>query len=484
MKGLGLENRVRDTIRRCDLLRPGDNVIIGVSGGPDSVALLHILVELTRNLGWGCGLHVAHVNHKLRGEESREDERFVRELAASLGLECTVKEVDVRGFSSDKKCSIETAARKLRYVFFEELAAKISATRVAVGHTADDNTETVLHRIVRGTGLLGLGGIRPSRRLSPASKAMLVRPLLHTWRRDILSYLKEKGLEYRTDSSNLRPENLRNRIRLELLPLLEEKYNPQIKEALTRLGDIAGRSNDFLQSRIGKIVEANLRQDGSNACSFEADLLRHHPPFFQHFFLKEVFSRAGIPLGKMDYGHYNRVVEMVENDKTTYRQIELPGKYTASLEGDMLCFKRTSTLQRTRAPLFEPSEPVKLNVPGTTKLPGGREIRAEIIAVEADTLERFRAGKTPDEELLDADKVGKRLYIRNRMEGDRFWPLGVGGEKKLKDFLIDSKTPRWERDDIPIVTSDTHPVWVVGLRIDERAKITPETRRALKLSVC
>lgn len=484
MKPFELENQVRDTIKRRGLLKPGDNIIVGVSGGPDSVALLSILFELNKSLEWGCKLHVAHLNHMLRGQESREDESFVRSLAGSLDLELTVKEVDVRELSSRERCSIETAARRLRYAFFEELAGKISATRVTVGHTADDNAETVLYRIIRGTGLLGLGGIRPLRVLSPGSpglKVMLVRPLLYTWRRQIISYLKERNLEYRTDTSNLRPENFRNRIRLELLPLLEEKYNPQIKDVLTKLGDIAGRSNDFLQSRINKMVEANLKEVECGVYSFEADLLRHHPPFFQHFFLKEVCSMIGVSLRKMNYEHYNKVVEMVEGD-ATYRQIELTGKWTAYLDGDMLCFRKITALPRTRGPSFEP---VELTLPGATQLPGGREIRAEFIAakIEDGFLEKFKGEKTPDEEVLDADKVGGKLCVRTRRDGDRFWPLGVDGEKKLKDFFIDTKTPRWRRDSILIVTSNAHPVWVVGLRIDERVKITTDTKRVLKLSV-
>ena len=482
MKSLEFENRVKDTIKRYNLLQPGDNVIIGVSGGPDSVAMLYALAELNKRTEWGCRLQVAHVNHMLRGQESQDDEHFVRDLAGLLGLEFTVKKVDVREFSSREKCSIETAARRLRYAFFEELAEKASATRVAVGHTADDNAETLLHRIIRGTGLLGLGGIRPSRRLSPTSNAILIRPLLHIWRRDVFSYIEEKGLKYRIDSSNLRPENLRNRIRLELLPLLEDRYNPQIKDALTKLGDVLGRSNDFLQSRISKMVEANLKQVEPGAYSFEADLLRHHPPFFQHFFLKEVFSRIDLPLKKMDHGHYNRVVEMVEG-VTACKQVELPEKWTACLEGNMLCFRRAATQPRTRAASFEPFMPLKLNIPGATELPDGRKLRAEILSMENGLLDKFKDEKTPEEEILDADKAGERLHIRTRRDGDRFRPLGVDGEKKLKDFFIDTKTPRWERNNVLLVATDAHPVWVVGLRIDERVKITPDTRRVLKLSV-
>ncbi|MCQ4574575.1 MAG: tRNA lysidine(34) synthetase TilS [Candidatus Brocadiales bacterium] len=482
MKTVELENRVRDTIRHYGLLEPGDGVVVGVSGGPDSVALLSVLMELNKSTGWGCGLHVAHVNHMLRGGESREDERFVRGLAGSLGLECAVKEVDVSGLSSRERCSIETAARRARYEFFEELAREVSATHVAVGHTADDNAETVLHRIIRGTGLLGLGGIRPLRTISPGSKVKLVRPLLHVWRAEILSYLKEKPLNYRTDSSNLRPENnLRNRIRLELLPLLEKDYNPRMKDALTKLGDIAGRSNDFLQSRISTIVGATLKRDEAGTCSFEADLLKHHPPFFQHFFLKEVFSRMGMSLRKMDYEHYNNVIEMVEG-VTECKQIELPGRWTACLEGEELCLRKTAGPSRPRTQSFEP---VELVVPGITKLFDGREIRAEIIdeKIEDGFLEKFKTGKTPDEEIVDADRAGKKLYVRTRRDGDRFWPLGVGGEKKLKDFFIDTKTPRWERDNVVIVASKAHPVWVVGLRIDERVKVTPKTKEVLKLSI-
>ncbi len=190
----------------------------------------------------------------------------------------------------------------------------------------------------------------------------------------------------------------------------------------------------------------------------------------------------GMSLRKMDYEHYNNVIEMAEG-VTECKQIELPGRWTACLEGEELCLRKTTGPSCPRPQSFEP---VELVVPGDVKLPDGRVVRAEIIAgkMSDDFLERFfRAGKTPDEEILDADRAGKKLYVRTRRDGDRFWPLGAGGEKKLKDFFIDTKTPRWERNDVLIVASEAHPVWVVGLRIDERVKITPDTTRTLRLSI-
>ncbi|MDO8136057.1 MAG: tRNA lysidine(34) synthetase TilS, partial [Candidatus Brocadiales bacterium] len=491
MRAHELEGRVRDTISRysmfakstgesdnlCGGLEPGQRVILGVSGGPDSVALLSLLHDLNKQAGWDIKLHVAHLNHMLRGEESEEDERFVCALAGSYNLEFTVKRVDVHEVASQEKRSLEEAARKVRYGFFEELAQETSAGVVAVGHTADDNAETILHRLIRGTGLVGLGGIRPLRSLSPGSEAKLVRPLLYVWRKEIMSYLKEKGLGYRIDSSNLLKDKFRNSLRLELIPLLEQKYNPRIREVLARLGDIAGRSYDFLQTRTSRIVEANLKQLEGETHSLEADILKEHPPFFQHLVLREACERLGIPLKKMNYGHFDEIVSMVEG-RIVPRSLELPGKWVVNLEGDRLYFRKL---------LSHPSptslEPVELIIPGITRFPKGVEIRAEVLPMEDGFLEGFRRTKTREEEAFDLDRVGGHLYVRTRRDGDRFWPLGAKGREKLKDFFINQKVPRWKRDSIPIVTTKEHPIWVVGMRIDERVKITPETKRVLKLSL-
>ncbi|MBI5125855.1 MAG: tRNA lysidine(34) synthetase TilS [Planctomycetes bacterium] len=475
MRAFELERRVREFISVEGMLTPGEGVVIAVSGGPDSVALLRLLHDLDTS-----PLHVAHLNHMLRGEESEGDERFVQGLASGLGLSFTSKRVDVRQEAAGEKCAIEEAARRARYSFFEGLARELGMKVVAVGHTADDNAETVLHRIIRGTGLAGLAGMRPVREISRGSGIRLIRPLLSTWRQEVLDYLREKDAGYRIDSSNLQAGYLRNRIRLELLPLLG-KYNPRVKESLVKLAETAGKEYAVLEEEARKIVEAGLTREETSYI-LETTLLKGQASFLQHLVFREVLGQIGLPLKKVDSKHYEGLCSLVEG---WAGPISLPCGWEAEGREGRIIFtgwpRRRGVLQYAPTQ-HRPSETI-LNVPGTTRLSNGAELKAELVDVAKGFLEDFRRTKTKEEEVFDLDRLELPLLVRTRRPGDRFWPIGAGGEKKLKDFFIDAKIPRPRRDDWPLVCDSKRPVWVVGLRMDERSKITPDTRRAIKLSI-
>jgi tRNA(Ile)-lysidine synthase len=479
MKAFELERRVRGFISRQDMLRPGEGVVVAVSGGPDSVALLRLLYDLCRG-GVTPPLHVAHLNHMLRGEESEGDEQFVKELTAKLELDFTSKRVDVRQESARQRCAIEETARRVRYFFFEELARGLGMKVVAVGHTADDNAETLLHRIIRGTGLAGLAGMQPVRESSRGSGIRLIRPLLTTWRGEVLDYLKEKNLGYRIDSSNLQTGHLRNRIRLELLPLLE-KYNPRVRESLVRLAETAGREYAVLEEEAGRIVRECLTREELGFV-LEITTLKGQPSFLQHLVFREVLNQIGLSLKKIDSKHYEGLCSLVEG---WAGPISLPWGWEAEGKEGQIIFtgwpRRRGVLQY--APTQHTPSETTLNVPGTTRLSNGVEIKAEVVDFAGGFLEDFKRTKTKEEEVFDLDKLELPLVVRTRRPGDRFWPLGVEGEKKLKDFFIDEKIPRPRRDDWLLVCDARHPVWIVGLRMDERSKITPNTRRVIKLSI-
>lgn len=227
-----------DTIQRFNMLKKGDKVIVACSGGPDSVALLYLLNQVKKK--YDLKLAVAHINHKLRGKESDEDERFVKRLARDLGLDFYAKAFEVKSIAKKKKLSIEEAAREVRYGYLNSLARRIKADKIALGHNADDQAETVLMRLIRGAGGLGLSGI-------PAAKGKIIRPLLEVKREEIEQFLKEADLGFRIDSTNLRKDYLRNRIRLELLPYLKRKYNPKIVDILNRTATILSAQEDYLK---------------------------------------------------------------------------------------------------------------------------------------------------------------------------------------------------------------------------------------------
>ncbi|MDI6759727.1 MAG: tRNA lysidine(34) synthetase TilS [Candidatus Brocadiaceae bacterium] len=470
MRAFELERRVREFISAEGMLMPGEGTVVAVSGGPDSVALLRLLHDLDT-----LPLHVAHLNHMLRGEESEGDERFVQGLASGLGLGFTTKRVDVRQEAAREKCAIEEAARRARYSFFEGLARELGMKVVAVGHTADDNAETVLHRIIRGTGLTGLAGMRPVREISRGSGIRLIRPLLSTWRQEVLDYLREKEVGYRIDSSNLQAGYLRNRIRLELLPLLGE-YNPRVKESLVRLAETAGKEYAILEEEAKKIIEAGLTREEMSYI-LETTLLKGQASFLQHLVFREVLGQIGLPLKKVDSKHYEGLCSLVEG---WAGPISLPCGWEAEGREGRIIF--TGWPRKRFSYQHEPSE-TTLNVPGTTRLSNGAELKAELVDLAEGFLEDFRRTKTKEEEVFDLDRLELPLVVRTRRPGDRFWPLGAGGEKKLKDFFIDEKIPRPRRDDWPLVCDSKRPVWVVGLRMDERCKITPNTRRVVKLAI-
>lgn len=473
MKAFKLERKVREFISSEGMLRPDEKVVIAVSGGPDSVAMLRLIYDFSREK---AGLHVAHLNHMLRGEESDGDELFVKELASAHSLGFTSKRVDVKQEAARQRCAIEEAARRARYSFFEGLARELGIRVVAVGHTADDNAETLLHRIIRGTGLAGLAGMRPIREISRGSDIRLIRPLLSTWRREVLDYLKEKGLSYRIDSSNLLVSHLRNRIRLELMPLLGQ-YNPSVKESLVRLAEVCGKEYAVLEEEAKKIIDEGLTRE-EMGYALESASLKGQPSFLQHLVFREVLSQIGLPLKKIDSKHYEGLCSLIEG---WAGPISLPWGWEAEGREDKVIF--TGWPRRRRfSPSHEPSETV-LNVPGTTRLSNELVIKAELIDLAGGFLEDFKRTKKPEEEVFDLETLELPLAVRTRRSGDRFWPLGVEGEKKLKDFFIDEKIPRPRRDDWLLVCDSKRTIWVVGLRMDDRSKITPNTRRVLKLSI-
>jgi tRNA(Ile)-lysidine synthase len=485
MKHDDLKSQVAETIEKYKLLKGGGVVIVGVSGGPDSVALLSLLFWIKTHSELrtpNSELYIAHLNHKLRGKESDEDEAFVRSLAERFGIGIEVKCVDIKTLSSTGRQSVEEVARSERYSFFESVARKVGASAVAVGHTADDNAETILHRIIRGTGLFGLQGMRPKRALVGArcNVPLLIRPLIFSWREDIIKYLEQEGLPYRIDSSNLQADYFRNKIRLELLPLLGQNYNKNIKEALCRLSEIAQQNYDFLSVKLDDVLKDALIEQKSNACVFNATELAKQPQILRQLVIRECLARLGVPLKGIGYKNYAAISKLLEGgqpkaDKT----LQLSGKLTLRLEQGKLYIEKDVTHGQTSLSM-PPS--VVINFPGVTDLSSfGFHVTAETFENKEGFLDEFMRQKTEYEEVFDLEKIEGPLYVRSRKDGDRFHPLGSKGIKKLKDFFIDKKVPYLMRSRIPIVVMNDQPIWIVGMRIDDRVKLSNSTQKVLKI---
>lgn len=460
-----LRRRVLKFIRENKLLERPCLLVVGVSGGPDSVCLLHLLNSLRKELG--LDLHVAHLNHQLRGAESEADADYVSHLADELGLPVTIGREDVRGHRESKGGNLEEVAREVRYRFLTTVAEQVKAEGVALGHTADDQVETVLLHLIRGTGLTGLRGMPPlSFYKLPSGRGLrLLRPLLCLTRGETQAYCETHRLLPRMDSSNLLLSHQRNRVRLELLPLLET-YNPRIKETLLRTARLAGIDLAFMEFLVSQVWEDVVREDPGGIW-LDNQAFSSLPQALKFHLLREVLRRLLGGLRDVELAHLEGLTQLMSSPAG--KLLNLP--HGLNFYGNY----RESWLGREPPPCPFPSleQEYVINVPGETRIPGWR-VSARLVPSAGQEESRFCAH-------LDFGLIGERLVVRRRRPGDRFQPLGMEQPKKLQDFMVDAKIPRFWRDQVPLVCAGEDILWVVGWRIAQPYRVTSKTRQILRL---
>lgn len=464
-----LELRVLDFIREHHLVPVDSCLLVAVSGGPDSVCLLHILLRLKDELG--IRLHLAHLNHQLRGTESEADARYVDEMARQLGIPATVARGDVARHQAEKRISLEEAAREVRYTFLAETARSVGADRVAVGHTSDDNVETILMHLVRGTGTTGLQGLKPylKWRMVDGDFAV-IRPLLAVSRGDTAGYCQEQELKPRTDTSNFSLSPLRNKIRHQLLPLLKG-YNPMIEQAILRTARIAASEIAFLEEEGARLWEEIVRSQEDTIILGKESFLKL-PPALKRHLLRMAFQKLLGNLKDIETRHIEEIMEIL--NKPAGKRLNLPGGLTFSVEYQNYLLGEDSP---ALSPFPRLDGTWTLNLPGKTVLPGWH-VNAKLINQPQPAMEK---GDNPLSAHLNLDRIGNSLTVRSRQIGDRFQPLGMSQPKKLGRFMIDARIPAAWRDRVPIVCSREQILWVVGWRIDDRVKVTDNTERILRL---
>ena len=476
-----LETQFATELVEKGLVEPDGIIVIAVSGGPDSVALLHLFHSLRGQAGWSLRLHVVHLNHQLRGAESDADAEFVRALAKRLSVPITVESIDIKAQAAESGVSIEQAGRQARYDLYERVCLKLGSRAVALAHHADDNAETILYRIVRGTGLRGLGGIRAVRAIRPGSDIHIVRPLLDIRQQTLVEYLNERGITYREDSSNHSPEYTRNRIRHAVLPLLRSDFNPQATEALLRLGEQARGTDAYLSETSERLMESLLVSRDSAQIVLHAQLLGRKPRVIQTQVIRNALLLLGIGEQDLTYGHLESVAAL-SGEGAGNKMVDLPGGYRAS--------RRYARLVLEVAPDTSPrpsDEIMRVSMAGSTVLPAFRmEIAVEQLEVDAETIAahlRRQSGRSQTcyEEWLDADQVHAPLVARSRKPGDRFLPLGMNGMKKVSDFFMDEKIDPELRDRVIVLCDQLGPIWLVPFRIDDRVRLRRDTRNVLRL---
>jgi len=484
MSKTDLEARFRQIIARERWFGSNDSVLLAVSGGPDSVAMLSLFYRLNHQPDWSLGLNVIHVNHRLRGMDADADAAFVQEQCRTWQVPCTIESADVAERARAEKVSVEQAGRAYRFELFERICLKKGIKVVALAHHADDNAETVLHRIIRGAGLRGLSGIRPRRPLREGSNIDVIRPMLTFRRSEIEAYLAERGLAFRQDASNASLSLTRNRIRHELLPLLRERFNPQTEEALIRLAEQARGLNDYLAETGERMLDALVVEHDDRQLVLHCPPLTRKPRVIQTQLVRSAILRMGCPEGELTYGHLNAVADLAAGREGT-KSLDLPAGLRVTRRYSRLVFERSAIEQSPQVSISE----VRVATCGTTPLPGfGLEITVGQLPADDATIAdhiglRSEAGGSRDEEWLDADAVHPPLIARSRRSGDKFFPLGMDGMKKLSDFFIDEKIDAHRRERVVVLCDQLGPIWVVPFRIDERVRLTRATRHILRLRV-
>ena len=457
----GVIRKVRETISRYRMIDPGDLMIVAVSGGPDSVALLDILHRLKDELE--IRLVVAQYNHGLRPEEDESETQFVRGLASSLHLPFETEEN--ASLTDNKRASIEEKARIARYGFLENLKRKLGAQKIAVGHHLNDQAETVIMRILRGSGPTGLAGIPPRR------SDGIIRPLIEVKREEIEAYLRERKLSYVIDRSNFETRYLRNKIRLELMPTLLE-YQPRLIERLGQTALILSSENQYLERQAEKWVASHGAFESPGEFAVPISPLLNLASPVRNRVVRQLIIKVKKNLRRIELKHLQSV-DTLARSKKAQAMVNLPDGLSVRKTYDRLAFG-TGARQ-------EPGHFYHLlQEPGTLYI---EEIDRSIALVEMDNRGDLEMDDHGGAAYVDAETIRYPLAARNFRQGDRFIPLGMAGHKKVKDFFIDLKIPSELRVRIPILISQNDIVLIVGHRMDERFKVTSGTRKVLKVTM-
>ena len=458
--------RIFRTITDFGLIAPGMGILAGVSGGADSVCLLLALCRFRQIRPFS--LRVVHVEHGIRGRESLEDAEFTADLCRKLDVPCEVVSADVPKYASDHRLSLEEAARELRYRIFREQKERWGLDRIAVAHNRDDQAETVLMNLARGTGLKGMQGMRPL-------NGEIIRPLLFTPRAEIEQILLGLGQAWRTDSTNLSTDMTRNRVRRELLPWMEKNLNQAAAAHVSQAARQVQEAWEYLERQVRREAEVlvNKTEEGAFLRLSEND---EKDPFLLKELVRHALEDAGCPLKDIGRVHVEQILSL--KDRQAGKQICLPGNVLAVRTEEGICI-------RTQ---LQPADEEKQKDTAVYPLLPGRAVQAGGYLVTCEICEN---AALPRPEILNEKKYTKYLAcdtinhvcLRTRRPGDYLVVNREEGRKKLKDYLIDRKVPAAMRDDLLLVAEGPHVLWVIGHRISEAAKVSNDVRTVLKVTV-
>ncbi|PNX50825.1 MAG: tRNA lysidine(34) synthetase TilS [Thermoplasmata archaeon M9B2D] len=450
-----LKEKVACTISKYRLLNLNETVLIGLSGGPDSICLLHILHILSRDLK--LSLHAVYVDHGLRPDDVPQEIMFCRNVCMDLKIDFDSREVNVKTHPSIKKHGLQATARELRYAALSEAAHAVKASKIALGHTKNDNGETLLINLIRGAGMKGLSGIAPAR-------GKIIRPLLEITRQEILSFLESRGLDYINDPSNLTEKYLRNTLRRRIMPELT-RLNPDIIDTLFRTGEILRQEDEYLEIQVTK----SLMRLFSRKTPTRIELFLAPMETMTTILLRRVLRRALLEikdLPTLSFHHIEAIVSLIQKGQNG-DFLDLPHGLKAIRRYSLLVLT-TEKPRQLKEYEFIPNQELYLE-------------EASLV-LKASTTVRPERTDGKRNAIFDANKLQIPLIVRRRKPGDYFLPSGFGKRKKIQDFFVDQKIPRDERDTVPLICSGENIIWIVGHRTDNRFLPDSNTTNFLLIS--
>jgi tRNA(Ile)-lysidine synthase len=460
-----MEKKVLEYINQNRMIKQGDGVVVGVSGGADSVCLLTMLHSFSKD--FGMRLYVVHVNHHIRGKEADEDQEYVVGLCRKLNVECICYDIDATEIAHKMKCSEEEAGREERYRIFREVKKAKNAVSIAVAHNLNDVSETILFNLFRGTGIAGLCGIKPVR-------DDIIRPILCLSRREIEEYLSDRNIDYRTDSTNLKNDYSRNKLRNVVIPYITQNLNPAADVNIAKAGSSLIEIEDYLKIQTEIVYGKYVRRE-SEEYYLSLGIEKEHPAIAKRVIRMIIEQMAG-KLKDVTSLHIDIVMGLLGVD--TGNSVDLPYGITVQKSYHHAIFKMKNTQKNKGKDIITDIEIWKDN----------RFMENGLVTIEKVDLTSEPVGEfvqnIPDllyTKWIDCDKIKGTLHVRNRQQGDYITIDDAGNTKKLKDFFINEKIPRDERDNILLVADGSHIVWIIGYRLGSYYKVTENTRQCLVL---
>jgi tRNA(Ile)-lysidine synthase len=461
-----IEHKTADFIKQHNLLSAEGNVLLAVSGGADSVALLYILNKLIPN-----AIHIGHINHQLRGSDSLKDQEFVKTLAKKLNLPVTIESVDVKAYAKENKLSTETAARKLRLDALSRIADKNNCRYIATAHHKNDNTETVIHRILRGTGFKGLAGIRP---MTTIDGKIFIRPLLCLSRRQIEEYLKSQNILWQTDHTNIDCRFTRNRIRHKLLPYLE-KSTPNLAELVSSLSQHSAILTDNIETYARTAAQTCFISKDNTQTTLDLNKFLNQPQPVQVELIQTALAQLGCGLQKFTFEHYQKIIGFVKSSQSG-KTLTMPGKIKITKGYDK--FFITALSQKTD----DVQKEIVLSIPGKS-LFADWQIETEILPIDSLDIEAIKNNTNDFVQWFDFLQIKSPLTARFRRQGDRFNPFGLGKSKKIGKFLTSEKIDLNSRKKAFLICDSEKILWLVPIRRSSEAIIMDKNRLVLQIKI-